>query len=174
MRQKYSSKDTSINVVNKVYKQCVFMPQCRILDYGGGKYNTNRDYMAGKCGADLRVYDKYNRSDNENRETLEWVKENVLDYIVCSNVLNVIMEDEIIDEILADISSLHAKCVYIAVYEGDRSGVGKETAKGWQRNQKASCYVDMLSKYFDIEWKNGNLFCLVQNMDKRGKGACNV
>ena len=44
MEQKYSSKDTSINVVNKVYKQYLFNANSKILDYGGGKYDTNKEY----------------------------------------------------------------------------------------------------------------------------------
>lgn len=63
-------------------------------------------------------------------------------------------------EILADIASFHAATIYISVYEGDRTGIGRETTKGWQRNQKACTYEDAIRKYFDIHCKNGTIFTL--------------
>lgn len=160
MIQKYSSKDTSINVINKVYKQCSFHEGCTVFDYGGGKYDTNRDYMKKIYNAELYVYDKYNRSEEENHTAVMKAIENTPDYIVCSNVLNVIMEESIIDQILSYIASFHAPVVYIAIYEGDKSGTGKETKKGWQRNQKSEEYAATIKKHFHIESKYGNIFTL--------------
>ena len=104
MEQKYSSKDTSINTVNKVYKSYNFPENSLILDYGGGKYDSNKKYMDDKNNSKVVIYDKYNREIEHNNNVLEYCKQNVPDFIVCSNVLNVIMEDEIIDYICRDIS----------------------------------------------------------------------
>lgn len=157
--QKYSSKDTSINVVNKVYKQCAFKDNSVILDYGGGKYDTNVDYMRERNGSDVLVYDKYNRNGEHNLAVLDRCREEKPDYIVCSNVLNVIMEDEVIRDILKDICGCCREdtAVYIAIYEGDKSGVGKKTKKGWQRNEKAQAYEAVISEYFNCK-KTGNIF----------------
>ena len=159
MKQKYSSKDTSINVVNKVYKQYDFQPNSLILDYGGGKYDANIEYMKAK-GVTVLVYDKYNRSETSNNQVLSYVAEHQPNYIVCSNVLNVILEDEIIDEILRTIQRYDANKVIFAIYEGNRSGVGQETSKGYQRNQKTKAYVPMIEKYFTVlKTQNGLIEC---------------
>lgn len=159
--QKYTSKDTSINVVNKVYKQCTFNDNSLILDYGGGKYDSNAEYMKGKNGSDVLVYDKYNRSDGHNSTVLNRCREDIPDYVVCSNVLNVIMEEDVIESVLAGIQELCGKdtVVYIAIYEGDKSGKGKETSKGWQRNEKACEYEEIISRYFGFRRKGGIFVC---------------
>ena len=158
MEQEYSSKDTSINVVNKVYKVYKFRENSRVLDYGGGKYNTNIEYMKKK-NVDIVVYDKYNRDKANNSKAL---RNNYYDYIVCSNVLNVIKEDEIIEEIILHMIELGKRdTIYLyAIYEGDKSGIGKATSKGYQRNQKTIYYMNMLMYYFSsVEKKNDIIIC---------------
>lgn len=156
MRQEYSSKDTSISVVNKVYKQYNFRPFTTVLDYGGGKYDKNKDYMQQKQ-VNVLVYDKYNRSEEENLYALSVPH---YDYLVCSNVLNVIKEDVVIDEILKHMRSLNADLYLFSVYEGDKSGTGKVTKKGYQRNQKLAFYKSLLEQYFTkVENKKGILVC---------------
>lgn len=43
------------------------------------------------------------------------------------------------------------------IYEGDRSGVGRATKAGYQRNAKASSYVSSMRKYFDHVEPHGNV-----------------
>jgi hypothetical protein len=38
--------------------------------------------------------------------------------------------------------------VYISVYEGDRTGNGRPTSKGWQRNQKIEDYLETVKQVF--------------------------
>lgn len=46
--------------------------------------------------------------------------------------------------------------VYITVYEGDGSGIGKKTLKGYQLNKKTSEYLEELREVFpDAKMKNG-------------------
>lgn len=159
MNQKYSSADTSLAVVNKVYTQRVYEPGSRVLDYGGGRYDLNTEYMRDR-GVEVAVYDKFNRSPEHNARVLRRAREVAPDYVVCSNVLNVIAEDEVIDGILDDMASFGAR-VLIAVYEGSRSGIGAETTKGYQRNAKLSAYIPMVERHFDIiSRKGGILECL--------------
>lgn len=147
LNQQYTSQDTSINVINKVYTKGKYVKGSNILDYGGGKYDSNIEYMEQK-GCRVIVYDPYNRSEEYNKNTMDFVSNNLIHYIVCSNVLNVIKEDNIITEIIKNILEIKQKnngCkVYISVYEGDKTGNQKETTKGWQRNQKTSCYIEFI------------------------------
>lgn len=157
MTQLHSSKETSVNVVNKVYTRYEFKPGSRIFDYGGGKYLTNTKYMAAK-NVHVSVYDKYNKSPEDNAKVLKAFREKRPDYIVCSNVLCVIMENAVIDEICADIASYADEntIIIFSVYEGDRSGIGHVTSKGYQRNQKRKEYVPFISKYFEITGIDAN------------------
>lgn len=157
IKQKYTSADTSINVVNLVYKKFPFEKGSVILDYGGGKYDTNKEYMATK-GVKLMVFDPFNRSKTHNMQVLKRTK-NGVDYIVCSNVLNVIAEPEIIHDVIENIRQLAGKKakVIFAIYEGDKTGKGKVTTKGYQRNQKTTDYLNIINNYFNYTHKKGNL-----------------
>lgn len=166
MEQKYTSKDTCISTINKVYKKWAFKENSNILDYGGGRFDRNKEFMEN-LGHTLRVYDKYNRDKKHNQNTIQWARENHMDYIVCSNVLNVILENGVIEEVIKDIQSFGSEWVLFSIYEGNRSGIGCETSKGWQRNQKASDYIDIISKYFNvITCRNGVISCRQSNVIK--------
>lgn len=147
--QEYTSKDTCINAVSAVYKY-IDKHNIVILDYGGGKYNTNVEYMKNKCGSTVLVYDPFNRSDSHNTDVLNYFKVNPAEYVVLSNVLNVIKEDEIIYDILNNVKTLMSETgsLYIKIYERDRSGKGCLTVKGWQRNQKLNDYIPYLKNVF--------------------------
>lgn len=151
MEQKYTSKETSLNQVAAVYKIYDFRNGSKILDYGGGKYDTATEYMRER-GVMVTVYDPYNRSDEHNRAAREIVP----DYVVCSNVLNVIAEDDVVRHILEDIATYNVP-VIITVYEGDGTGIGKETKKGFQRNAKTQTYVPIVSEVFSDVQRKGKL-----------------
>lgn len=159
MEQKYTSADTSLAIVNKIYTHYPFAANTRVLDYGGGKYDLNTEYMA-KRSVTVSVYDKFNRTAEHNAKVLKDAHQDAPNYVVCSNVLNVIMEDEIIMGILSEIRNFKTKTI-IAVYEGNGKGIGKETTKGYQRNQKLAAYIPMVEQYFTIiSKKNGILECM--------------
>lgn len=163
-KQQFTSKETSISTVNKIYTNIDFKGGYNILDYGGGKYDNNIEYMAKK-GNKVVVYDPYNRSNEYNKQTIAFVNTQQIHFIVCSNVLNVIQEDSVLEEVLVNIRRIknsHPECqrVYISVYEGDKSGRARETTKGWQRNLKTKEYYKWICKYFSIvATKNGILVC---------------
>lgn len=157
--QKYSSKNTSINTISKIYKKYEFKENSIILDYGCGKYDTSINFMKNK-NCIVLPYDKYNRYEDINQQTLNFCKNNKIDYIVCSNVLNVILEDEVIFEILDNIYEIANKntIILISIYEGDKSSIGKETTKGYQKNMKLKEYLKYLNK-FEVTIKNQIYIC---------------
>lgn len=158
--QKYSSKNTSINTINKIYKQYNFKKDSIILDYGCGKYDTAIEFMKNK-NCIILPYDKYNRDKNVNQISLEVAKKENLDYIVCANVLNVIQEDFIIEEIIKHIFDLSKKntIILFSIYEGNKSGIGQVTSKGYQRNEKFISYLTILEKYFIVEKQKQIYIC---------------
>ena len=161
-KQEYTSADTSINTVSAVYK-LIDKPNTVILDYGGGKYDTNAEYMLQKCNSPVLVFDPYNRTQEHNSKVIQFFKLNPAKIAVCSNVLCVIKEDEVILDILGNIKNLMAEngLLYIRVYERDRNGIGCRTTKGWQRNQKTEDYIPFIQQVFgnncEIQKYRGNL-----------------
>ena len=162
IKQQYTSADTSINTISAVYK-LIDTPNTVILDYGGGKYDTNAEYMLQKCNSRVLVFDPYNRTPEHNSQVIQYFKLNPAKIVVCSNVLCVIKEDEIILDILGNIRDLMAYygLLYIKVYERDKTGVGCRTTKGWQRNQKTEDYIPFIQQVFgnncEIQKNRGNL-----------------
>lgn len=157
--QEFSSKDTSINTVNKVYTKYTFYDGSNVLDYGGGRYDANTEFMKSK-NVFVDVYDPFNRTEQHNKKVIDKYKNQKPDYVVCSNVLNVIKESEIVEDVVRKIANYKTTSLFV-VYEGDKSGKGKVTSKGYQRNQRKEDYFKLLSKYFEIvNLKNGIYECM--------------
>ena len=153
MKQKITSKDTSVNTIPKLFKSKWFSERAKnsigILDFGGGKYDTATEYVIGTYGIPMYVCDKYNRSDEHNN----WSIHRPRDIISCCNVLNVIQETEIIEDTLEYIRGLAIGCntIFIQIYEGDKSGQGKPTRRGYQRNQRTKEYLPIIEKVFNYK-----------------------
>lgn len=153
MIQEYSSAGTSLNQVSRPftkYQSTVgFRPGSYILDYGGGKYDAAVQFMK-QFRCTVKVYDPYNRTEGHNRAVLTYSAKHTPDYIVCANVLNVIKEKDIIESVIRNIKRISGKntlCIF-SVYEGNGTGHGAKTTKGWQRNQKTEAYIPYIKKYF--------------------------
>jgi hypothetical protein len=122
-----------------------------ILDYGCGAYNKNKEY-ANDYNYLWFGYDPYNRTEEYNNSTLLWLENAKPNIIICSNVLNVIAEDNVLMDVLGQIYDYAGDDtdVYITIYEGDKSGLGKVTTKGYQRNEKLNAYRDYILEFFDV------------------------
>lgn len=162
MRQEYSSADTSLNQVSRAYtvyqSKVGFKRGSYILDYGGGRFDTAKDFME-QYGCTVRIFDPFNRTKEHNRSVLEYSRKHVPDYIINANVLNVIKENEIVDDVVRNISRLAGKdtlCIF-CVYEGNGTGHGTRTTKGWQRNQRTASYVPVIQRYFTNVERRFNL-----------------
>lgn len=174
MEQEFTSKNTSINSTklpsiyhNRHFTRCVqsiidTTGTCCIIDYGCGKYTNHiaMDVYKKYHGlAAIKFYDKYNQSASVNKDTLLYMT--VADVTVVSNVLNVIKEEEVIRDILRDlfrnITCSHG-FVYFSIYEGNKSGIGKQTKEDcWQRNEPAENYIPLLKEYFNCVIQHGNI-----------------
>lgn len=152
MKQKYRSAETSINnkkapAIYGMKKAIELYAGKKVIDIGGGKYDT--PVIAGRQhGADVNIYDPYNRSreHNENVLSLEY------DIAIISNVLNVIAEKENRLDVVR-LALEKADTVLIAVYEGDKTGNGRETkADCYQMNQKTQFYEnELVSSGFSVK-----------------------
>lgn len=146
----HTSADTSINAAKlpRVYNLATFTPGEIILDYGCGKY-TDHIRAALPTGAEYLPYDPYNQPQATNRRTTERISAAVEARqpitVICSNVLNVIDNADAVQAIadqLRDIARRTGGRYLVTVYEGDRSGNGRETLPDcWQRNEKTREYL---------------------------------
>lgn len=113
----------------------------RVLDYGGGKFDNLKNHLKAEYEIDLYIYDKFNRTEEENKVALECQPQAV----TCNNVLNVIDSEQTLKYISDWLIAYKIVCkadIYISVYEGDRKGVGRKSKKDcYQRNEKLKEYL---------------------------------
>lgn len=161
IEQEYTSKETCHNhwQLPQLFKLATFEPNTTCVDYGGGAFDTAIKHLAG-LGVDAYVYDPYNRSAEYNQAVIEKVRElGGVDYVTSSNVLNVIKEEEVRLNILRNMQ-LMAKdgaTIYFVIYEGNRSGIGAYSGKGWQNHRRAADYLGEIQQVFPDAKKKGSL-----------------
>ena len=165
-----TSKNTSVNstkvpaIYNKIdWTRLVriyrlnrgYRPVFYIFDIGCGRNPLLiSDFLCGRIAPyDTRFrylpFDPYWLTDEENKRNLETWYDNrgTIGCIICSNVLNVIKDDNHMRQLL---NTMHKEWQYngvpyfIKIHEGDGSGVGKlSQADCWQRNMKLKDYVNL-------------------------------
>lgn len=167
-----TSKNTSINkdrvpaIYSKLAKQGVY--GTHIFDIGCGKWTRHISQFAKKNAmcAYWHGYDPYNKTKSHNEKIVKLAFEELFsdnpNVLISSNVLNVIKVGrrgylQSIFRRMKDIDEL-----YITVYEGDKSGIGRMTARDrWQENRKLSTYYEeVLQAYRDthmLDFESGYL-----------------
>ncbi|EOX4805168.1 hypothetical protein [Vibrio sp. Vb1337] len=65
--------------------------------------------------------------------------------MLCADVLNVCKD---LDAAIADMAKIDFDCAVIQIYEGNRSGKGRKTRDGYQRNEPVSAYLPILMSNF--------------------------
>lgn len=147
LSQEFTSKNTSVNrtKVPAIFKKLSWKSGQLNLDLGGGKFDSAQIYI-GQFSAINRIYDPYNQSAEQNQLALEKFD---YDTVTISNVLNVIQE-EFNWQPLIQLGLEHLKLsglLYITVYEGDGSGVGRVSKPDcWQHNKKLGYYFSVIQK----------------------------
>lgn len=160
--QEISSANTSIKTINGAYKQIVgkYPKYTTIFDYGCGRYDENMNFATENDFVWFGV-DPYNRSVEWNKANINEMKTwgDAPDIIMLNNVLNVVKEKFVIEHIVGQVYNYAGENtdVYITIYEGDKSGIGKVTSKGYQRNEKLINYRDYICKFFNVVDVRGNI-----------------
>lgn len=146
--QEFTSKNTSVNktklpaIYNRLNWEFVkeidkaYFVNDWVVDYGCGKYIDHIKSFLKEKGFYFMGFDVYNQPMDKNQETLEVLENGTLiGVVVCSNLLCVIKEDEIVQQIVNQITATRQP-YFFTVYEGNKSGIGRQTGKDqWQRNQ---------------------------------------
>lgn len=156
--QEFKSSKTSINAT-QLPKTFAYLDKIggvkagdTIADVGGGQFDNAVDW-AKERGANLHIYDPYNRSDEHNDASLAASHNGKSNVVTCNNVLNVIKEPEYRAHVISHAAqSLHPEgTAYFKIYEGDKSGLGKSTQGGesWQNNLGHKAYVPEIQQHFN-------------------------
>lgn len=157
--QKYTSAETSINLTRTpaIAKLVDWKPGTTNIDLGCGKKpELLIEYLATQGVTGVGI-DPYNRTKLQNREARAKVRK--ADTVTISNVLNVIKEKKYRRELLETAKRLVKTTgkVYVTVYEGNKTGQGEATSKGWQENRATVDYVAELKKVFPDVKRVGKL-----------------
>jgi hypothetical protein len=159
VEQKYTSAATSISQIPRSVKMIDWEPNTINLDYGGGKYDKATEELKSRNVTNL-VYDPFNRSSEHNEKVLALLKkQGGADTATINNVLNVIAEPEVRSQILSNVKRYlkQGGVAYFIVYEGDRSGQGKATPRGYQNNLPTPAYMSEIETVFSEVSRKGRL-----------------
>lgn len=176
--QEFTSENTSINSTNRpaLFGKVSFEPGTVNVDYGGGKFDNVADYLAQYDVINM-VLDPFNRSKKHNREVINLIREHGgADTATCANVLNVIKEPEnryIALENLKKLVKPGGK-IYIWIHEGNKSGVGEPTTRGYQLNRKSEEYMEEILQVFPNATRKGKLITAINDGAESGTVAASV
>ncbi len=181
MKQRHSSKNTSINttrlpaVYNKVDWSRYTNPvdnYC-IVDIGCGCIETQKLIRNKLKSCNIRNFypwDPYHKCIVSPVITEHYISNPRLNKVViCSNVLNVIDDDTALMSTIQDLCNMivirlpdgnyRMNPCYVTVYEGNKSGIGRETKKDcWQRNECLSLYLRKFNDYIKNKYNHNSDF----------------
>lgn len=172
MEKKVTSKNTSVNkdrvpaIYSKLSKLGVY--GTHMFDVGCGKWVRHIKAYAKENGICTywHGFDPYNQSKKHNEKIRELAFEELFsdnpNVLVSSNVLNVIKvgRGDYLQSIFRRMKPIDE--LYITVYEGDKSGIGRLTSKDcWQENRKLKTYFEeVMTAYRDThmaDFESGKL-----------------
>lgn len=138
-----------------------------MVDFGGGRFDVNKDYMQKK-NIELLVWDPYNRTQAHNERVKQFVLQTKVKAVSSMSVLNVIPEVEVR---LMHLATLKAALIpygkaYIKIWPGEGSfkGLGVPTLDGdnYQANAKATRFLREVELVFG--GGNANVHATVPNL----------
>jgi hypothetical protein len=158
--QKISSRQTSVNTVPALFKSRAFMAARtgRNLDFGGGRFSTASQWLRAIGTANF-VYDPYNRTGEHNRRVLAEFSVRPAETVTVCNVLCVIAEPAARSALIGAVHGLLARdgTAFFSAYEGDRSGIGRATPRGWQNNLPCRGYIAEIAAVFPFVKSSGGV-----------------
>jgi len=172
--QEFTAADTSINQTKPPAtfgsladrKVVEFVEGGINADIGGGKFDNGSELLAEKFNVTNYVYDPFNRNPDHNALAVDAIRDGKADTATVNNVLNVVQEPSARDQVIKQAANAIGPdgTAYFLIFEGDKTGVGKETGGNkYQNNQKAEFYKPELEAVFDkVERKATNLLIASQ------------
>lgn len=166
--QKHTSANTSVNSTKLPTAFNKYVPYGHVLDYGCGKFYERTKQHCDKTCLSYNPYDPYNCDAVENDKSITFGKKHGYDTIFCCNVLNVIDSDSAIWSIIHNMFNMvnSGGKIYIQIYEGNKSGVSRETKKDcFQRNEPTANYFQFMGACQGRPFKtelHGNIIIIIK------------
>jgi hypothetical protein len=137
-------------------------------DIGGGRFDNATNWLRDRGVTNL-IIDWFNRDRAFNEANIDRVRGGQADTATASNVLNVIQEPEARDLVIRQAADAIKEdgTAYFYIYEGDKSGTGKQTTSGWQENRRTQDYIDEISQHFGDVTRQGQMI-VARNPIKEG------
>ena len=157
--QEITSQETSINErkIPAVFNQVKEWKEGTVnADIGGGRFDNVTNWLRDR-GVENLIIDWFNRDRAFNEANINRVRGGRADTATISNVLNVIQEPDARELVIRQAADALKEdgTAYFYIYEGNGSGQGRATTKGWQENRKAASYMDEISQHFEnVERRN--------------------
>lgn len=166
--QEFKSEKTAVNgkqgKLPAVFKKANIPSGALVLDYGGGTPESEAVAQAylDQFDAKEMIYDPFNQTPEHNRQVVAELRSNGgADVAICSNVLNVIKEEDVRLDLLNKIKKLlkDGATAYISVYEGSGKGEGSATqdSKSFQNNRKIGGYLEEVQQVFPDATRKGSV-----------------
>lgn len=148
--QAYHSNNTSINQIPALHKTVMKHGLFRYINFdnGAGKYINATNFLEESLVLNVR-FDPFNLSKEVNENAYRY--RGLCDTSTIANVLNVIKEESVQLEVLRRSHAMVKEngFVFISVYEGSKTGIGRQTKKDcWQNNKRLAEYLPLVKKVF--------------------------
>jgi beta-glucosidase len=168
--QPISSKDTSLNQIPATFKRVDWKPGTRHFDLGAGRSTKFQDALKER-GVEMLRYDPFWGTMEENYKAVNDALDNPVDTVSVNNVLNVI------EPLEAKIQTVRQAATvlkddgeaYFLIHEGNKTGIGAPTPRGWQSNMKTAEYIPIVQRYFREVERKGNMIIARKPMHASGK-----
>lgn len=137
-----------------------------VFDFGAGKKGKiDIFYQHQKTPRVYLPYDPFNRDPQENTNSWEYLEDNGVDVVTCSNVLNVLDDAALAKAVnllrYATAETTKGIC-FVSVYHAPSKPRNLQRKGYVQRNQPISEYIPFLQKEFDKVWNLGKfLVCSI-------------
>lgn len=131
----------------------------RVLDIGGGRFDTNRDYMQREKKIELSVWDPYNRTPSHNAVVQSAFETNQADAVTSMSVLNVIPEVKVR---LMHLTTVKAALktggmAYFKIWPGEEPLLGTYLPSAKEDVYQANAYADRFLREIEIVFGAGNV-----------------
>ena len=154
-----TSANTSIKQVPAMTKKLIAAERIiagdRVFDYGCGKW-PELSHAVMPYNTMYYPYDPWHQPS--------WITDVILHHaeecniVLCNNVLNVL--EDFSQIFPAMLWMFKSPIFYFSIYEGNKSGIGKKTSKGYQRNEKKAVYEERLGRFFhNVKKYKGGFVC---------------
>lgn len=155
-----ASAKTSLNQIPALHRLTASLG-LSTFDFGAGKKGKIDDFYSD-LGIRYLPYDPFNRTNEENDQSINSLEYEGTAIATCANVLNVIEDSNL----AIVISRLHHWTMettkgicFVSVYHKPSLPINRQVNGHFQRNQSIDWYIPHLKKCFSRVEKQGKLLC---------------